>query len=158
MVREGNPNHIRVGADGDRGLAVCPARGGRGCYDEDVAAEASGNFVYTVNANYRTASYKVNAYVATANGMVSAFTVDSYSGTLTPVPGSAFASCAGTGGVTLLTIDPAASICIAALLLFFHKSLCGPLANSYGSRLNYRAAEPVRRRVTRLSKCGFAAR
>lgn len=47
------------------------------------------------------------AYVATANGTVAAFTVDSYAGTLTPVPGSPFASSAGTGGVTLLTIDPA---------------------------------------------------
>lgn len=35
--------------------------GGSGCYyDYDVAAEASGNFVYTVDANYGTAAYKVN--------------------------------------------------------------------------------------------------
>ena len=35
--------------------------GSSGCYyDEDVAAEASGNFVYTVDANYGAAAYKVN--------------------------------------------------------------------------------------------------
>jgi 6-phosphogluconolactonase (cycloisomerase 2 family) len=35
--------------------------GGSGCYyDEAVATEASGNFVYTVDANYGTAAYTVN--------------------------------------------------------------------------------------------------
>jgi trimeric autotransporter adhesin len=35
--------------------------GGSGCYyDEDVATEASGKFVYTVDANYGTAAYTVN--------------------------------------------------------------------------------------------------
>jgi hypothetical protein len=77
--------------------------GSSGCdYDEDVAAEASGNFVYTVDANYGVASYKVNA--ATGALMLAS---NSYSGpgafTLTTVPNAM----SSTATVTGLEITPA---------------------------------------------------
>jgi trimeric autotransporter adhesin len=58
-------------------------------YDEDVAVETSGNFVYTVDANYGTATYSVNHST----------------GALTPVS-NAFA---GTEAFTLATIPNAIS-------------------------------------------------
>jgi len=49
--------------------------GSSGCYyDEDVAAEASGNFVYTVDANDGVAAYKVNSQTGALTLASSSFT------------------------------------------------------------------------------------
>ena len=63
-----------------------PLPGSSGCYyDEDVAAEASGNFVYTVDANYGAAAYKVNQSTGALTLASSSFTGPA-AFTLTTVP------------------------------------------------------------------------
>jgi hypothetical protein len=63
---------VHRGADGDRRVAL--PTGSNGCYyDYDVAAEASGNFVYTVDANDGVAAY-VNAQTGALTLASSSFT------------------------------------------------------------------------------------
>jgi 6-phosphogluconolactonase (cycloisomerase 2 family) len=77
--------------------------GSSGCYyDEDVAAEASGNFLYTVDANYGTAAYKVNAQTGALTLASSSFTGPAAL-TLTTVPNAI----SSTATLTGLQIVPA---------------------------------------------------
>ena len=71
--------------------------GGSGCYyDEAVATEASGNFVYTVDANYGTAAYTVNQTTGALTQASSSFSGPG-AFTVTTVPNATSSAATVTG-------------------------------------------------------------